>query len=72
MTDRELLNDFLSLPVEAQNQVLSLIASLKQKYLSVDSPSPSSSIDLMNEDFIGMWKDRQDLASSTWVRDRRS
>ncbi|MCC5630606.1 hypothetical protein LC613_22425 [Nostoc sphaeroides CHAB 2801] len=35
----------------------------------VESASQSSDIDLINDSFIGMWSDRQDLADSTaWVR----
>jgi hypothetical protein len=33
MANQEFLGEFLSLPTEAQNQVVSLIAYLKQKYI---------------------------------------
>ncbi len=71
MTNQEILGEFLSLPTEAQTQVVSLIAFLKQKYTYSEPLSPSSNVDLMNDAFVGMWRDRQDLDSTTWVRNLR-
>jgi len=71
MTNQEILSEFLSLPADAQSQVVSLIVFLKQKYTDAELPSPSSNVDLMNDPFIGMWRDRQDLDSNTWVRNLR-
>ncbi|MDZ8081799.1 MAG: hypothetical protein RMY36_014515 [Nostoc sp. SerVER01] len=69
MTQQELLNEFLSLPPEAQRQVIDFIAFLRQRYAVVKLDSQSPDIDLINDNFIGMWSDRQDLADSTgWVR----
>jgi hypothetical protein len=69
MSQSELLNEFLSLPVEAQRQVIDFIAFLRQKYAGIEPASQSPEIDLMNHSFIGMWSDRQDLTDSTnWVR----
>ncbi|MEH1826256.1 MAG: hypothetical protein V7L22_12960 [Nostoc sp.] len=69
MTQQELLNEFLSLPAEAQHQVIDFIAFLRQRYAVVGSASQLPDIDLINDSFIGMWSDRQDLADSTaWVR----
>ncbi|MEH2355266.1 hypothetical protein [Nostoc sp.] len=69
MTQQELLNEFLSLPPEAQRQLMDFIAFLRQRYAVVESASQSPDIDLINDNFIGMWSDRQDLADSTaWVR----
>jgi len=69
MTQQELLNEFLSLPTEAQRQVIDFIAFLRQKYAVVEPGSQSPDFDLINDNFIGMWSDRQDLAdSSAWVR----
>ena len=69
MTHKELLNEFLSLPAEAQHQVIDFIAFLRQRYAVVEPASESSDLDLINDSFIGMWSDRQDLADSTaWVR----
>jgi hypothetical protein len=71
MTNQEFLGEFLSLPAEAQSQVVSLIAFLKQKYIYDEPVSSSVNVDLMNDPFIGMWRDRQDLGSTTWVRNLR-
>ncbi|MDF5736531.1 MULTISPECIES: hypothetical protein [unclassified Nostoc] len=76
MTQQELFNEFLSLPAEAQRQVIDYIAFLRQRYAAVESASQSADIDLINDSFIGMWsvggagrRHRQDLADSTaWVR----
>jgi hypothetical protein len=35
-------------------------------------PFPDKRLDLDNEPFVGMWKDREDMADSTqWIRSRR-
>jgi len=71
MTNQEVLGEFLSLPAEAQSQVVSLIAFLKQKYTYSEPLSQSPNVDLMSDPFVGMWRDRQDLGSTTWVRNLR-
>ncbi|MCC5652069.1 DUF2281 domain-containing protein [Nostoc sp. XA013] len=76
MTQQELLNEFLSLPAEAQRQVIDFIAFLRQRYGVVEPSSQWPDFDLINDSFIGMWsvgvarrRHRQDLAdSTTWVR----
>lgn len=69
MTQEELLNEFLSLPTEAQRQLLNFIAFLRQKYRITEPVSQARDIDWINDPFIGMWRERQDLANSTaWVR----
>ena len=71
MTNQEILGEFLSLPAEAQSQVISLISFLKQKYIYSEPLSTLPNGDLINDPFIGMWRDRQDLGSTTWVRNLR-
>ncbi|MDZ7959828.1 MAG: hypothetical protein RMY34_18425 [Aulosira sp. DedQUE10] len=72
MTQQELLNEFLSLPAEAQRQVLDFIAFMRQRYAVVEPIAESGDFDLTNDSFIGMWCERQDLADSTvWVRNIR-
>lgn len=69
MTQPEFLNEFLSLPVEAQRQVIDFIAFLRNRYAVVEIASQTGDADLANDSFIGMWCDRQELANSTaWVR----
>ncbi len=71
MTNQEVLDEFLSLPANEQSQVVSLIAFLKQKSTEAKPLSPVLNVDLVNDPFIGMWCDRQDLGSTTWVRNLR-
>ena len=71
MTNQEVLSEFLSLPADAQSQVVSLIVFLKQKHTYAEPLSSSLNVDLVNDPFIGMWRDRQDLVSTTWVRNLR-
>ncbi|MBE9051167.1 hypothetical protein IQ243_12200 [Nostocales cyanobacterium LEGE 11386] len=72
MTQPELLNEFLSLPAEAQRQVIDFIAFLRQRYPVVEPASQSPDVDFINHSFIGMWSDRQNLTDSTaWVRGMR-
>jgi len=71
MTNQEILGEFLALPAEAQSQVVSLISFLKQKYIYSEPLSALPNSDLINDPFIGMWRDRQDLESNTWVRNLR-
>jgi hypothetical protein len=68
MTNQEILGELLDLPAEAQSQVISLISFLKQKHIYSEPLSALPNSDLINDPFIGMWRDRQDLESNTWVR----
>jgi hypothetical protein len=70
MTNEEILREIGSLPPEGQRRVENLLAYLRKKYS--DSVSSSFATPLQSENFIGMWKDRDDMAdSSTWVRGLR-
>jgi hypothetical protein len=71
MTNQEVLGELLDLPAEAQSQVISLISFLKQKHIYSEPLSALPNSDLINDPFIGMWRDRQDLESNTWVRNLR-
>lgn len=72
MIQQELLDGFLSLPAEAQRQVLDFIAFLQQRYKSTQSTDRLPDTNLITNEFIGMWCDRQDLVeSSIWVRNVR-
>jgi len=71
MTQQQLLNEFKSLPSEAQRQVADFIAFLRQKYRSIPSRDDRQR-ELADEGFIGMWAKREDMAESTrWVRQSR-
>ena len=52
MTQQELLNEFLSLPPEAQRQLMDFIAVLRQRYAVVEPASESPDIDLINDSFF--------------------
>jgi len=71
MQNQEFLSEFLALPPEAQTQVIGLIESLKEKYKDAESTSSSLNTDLMDDEFIGMWRDRQELGSRSWLRNLR-
>jgi hypothetical protein len=72
MTQEDLLNEFFALPPESQRQVLSFIAFLRHNYALIEPTLSTQDVDLVNHPFIGMWRDRQDLANSTaWVRHLR-
>ncbi|MBN1660805.1 MAG: DUF2281 domain-containing protein [Anaerolineae bacterium] len=71
MEGSRILQDIDSLPAEAQRQVIDFIAFLKTRYRTMPDASKSRR-KLMDEPFIGMWRDRDDLQeSSTWVRELR-
>lgn len=71
MTQQELFKAFDSLPTEAQRQALNFIAFLQQTYTPAIKPQRTE-IDWVNDPFIGMWQDRQDMDdSTTWVRNIR-
>jgi hypothetical protein len=69
MTNEELLREFVALPPEGRRVVTDLIAFLRQRYAA---PPATTTTDLSDEDFIGMWSDREEMKdSSAWVRDLR-
>ncbi len=70
MTRNEVLEKFKTLPPEAQKQVLDYIAFLETRYRP--TKKKPSSVQISEEQFIGMWRGRVDLRdSSRWVRDVR-
>ena len=71
MTNEEILSEINSLPIEAQRQIEDFVAFLRQRYQS-SSPVETTRTNLTTEEFIGMWRDREDLQdSSAWVRNVR-
>ena len=72
MIRQELLDEWDSLPEEAQRQVEELITLLRRQYPANPSDQTSQTTDQEGEAFIGMWRDREDMADSTaWVRHLR-
>jgi len=72
MSNEDVLSQFNSLPPEGQRQVIDLIASLRQQYNSSQATDNQTSLELTEEGFIGIWRDRDDMQDSTaWVRNNR-
>jgi hypothetical protein len=64
--------EITSLPPEAQQQVLDFVAFLKTRYPTAAPVTKSERVKLVDEPFIGMWRDRDDMQdSSLWVKDLR-
>lgn len=72
MTQQQFLDEYMSLPVEAQRQVADFVAFLRQRDKATQSMPQARTANLEDEPFIGMWRNRQDLEdSTTWVRNTR-
>ena len=72
MEQEKIFNDISNLPPEAQRQVVDFIAFLRTRYKRSDAEKQAKRIDLVNEPFIGIWKDRENMNnSSTWLRNIR-
>lgn len=73
MNREQILRDFMALPPVAQQMVADFIAFLRLRYAQELSEEADVLPDLKDEPFIGMWRDRTDMAdSSTWVRTVRT
>ena len=71
MNQNSVLQDFQSLPPEAQRQVADFIAFLQARYKPTTARRKAKP-NLSDEAFIGMWRDRIDMQDSTeWVRNVR-
>ena len=64
MTQQNLLDEFSSLPVDAQRQVTDFVLFLRQKY-QTETPIRSNDTEIRDDKFIGMWSDREDLVGYT-------
>ncbi|HEX8491262.1 MAG TPA: hypothetical protein VF658_00325 [Pyrinomonadaceae bacterium] len=72
MTDKEILRELASLPPEGQRQVAEFIAFLRERYNQSQQTGKPEITDLAQENFIGMWREREDMQdSSAWVRSSR-
>jgi hypothetical protein len=72
MEQEKIFDDISNLPPEAQQQVADFIAFLRTRYKRSDAEKQTKRINLINEPFIGIWKDREDMNNSgTWLRNVR-
>jgi hypothetical protein len=72
MEQEKIVNNISSLPVEAQQQVADFIDLLKIRYSRSRKEKQINRNNLVNEPFIGIWKDRKDMTdSSEWLRNVR-
>ncbi|AOX01611.1 hypothetical protein BJP34_21145 [Moorena producens PAL-8-15-08-1] len=64
----QLTKDIQELPEEVQNIIADIIEVFKKQYIT-KKPASLHPLELENQPFIGMWRDRQDTQnSSEWVR----
>lgn len=72
MIDKDIINEVNALPPEGRRMVEDFIAFLKQRYGYSCEVKPAPQTPVENEEFIGMWKDREDMTDShEWVRKLR-
>ncbi len=66
--------DIDNLPEEAQTLLIDFIQLLKKRYVSTEIDTSNTVLvdQIEEEPFVGMWKDREDMADSNqWVREIR-
>ncbi|NEO81962.1 hypothetical protein [Moorena sp. SIO4G3] len=64
----QLTKDIQELPEDAQNIIADIIEVFKKQYVT-KKPASLNPLELENQPFIGMWRDRQDTQNnSEWVR----
>jgi len=69
MDKNKVLNEFESLPQDAQQQVINFINSLQKRYKIDEENYQTNQREITEEKFLGIWKDRTDLKdSNAWVR----
>jgi len=72
MEQEKIFDDISNLPPEAQQQVADFIAFLRTRYKRSDAEKQTKRINLINEPFIGIWKNREDMKNSRkWLRNVR-
>ena len=72
MEKEKIFNDISSLPPEGQQQVVDFIAFLRTRYKRSQKERQTRRTNLINESFIGIWKDREDMKDTgAWLRNIR-
>ena len=70
MTNEEIIREFNALPLEARREVEDFITFLNSRHLAKSEKTVIN--DLPADEFVGMWKDRDDLSDGpAWVRNIR-
>lgn len=73
MINDKVWNDFRVLPVDSQKQVADFIAFLQQQRKRSRPKREAKLPDLRDEPFVGMWRDREDMADSVaYVKNLRA
>jgi hypothetical protein len=73
MEESNIFKEYESLPPEARKMVGEFVSFLKDRYPKALPSRKTKRRKLMEEPFIGMWKDREDFQDSTgWVRGFRA
>jgi hypothetical protein len=71
MEQDKIYKDISNLPPEARRQVFDFISFLKSRYKRPQKKVMRNNI--INDPFIGIWKDREDMKdSSRWLRNVRN
>ena len=72
MEAADIVREVASLQPEARKQVRDFVAFLKARYRPKRPVGKTRRVKLADEPFIGMWRDRADMADSiAWVRSSR-
>ncbi len=72
MEQEKIFSDISNLPPEAQRQVVDFIAFLRKRYKRPQNEKQNRHVNLVNEPFIGIWKDRKDMKNDgMWLRNVR-
>ena len=61
MNQDKVWREFTTLPPEAQKQVADFITFLQTQYSQLRSSKKSNQVNLADEPFIGLWRDREDM-----------
>ena len=72
MDQTTLWREYAALPLEARRKVDELIEALAKRHTATQPTTQQNPSPLIEEPFVGMWRDREDLAdSTTWLRATR-
>ena len=73
MDAERLWEAYTKFPAEAQQQVVDFLAFLRRRHASQARRKAPQQIDWEHAPFVGMWRDRDDMAAGgRWVRDLRA